>query len=95
MKTESKQPIIQIHGNGYLIYFNENQVDDGYEYDTCEVSNSPIRREIIEAMIASRYTIGAEFAAINNKDSNPTGYAEYQAWRVICKGEATRAMEGL
>lgn len=93
VKTENKQQLVQVHGNGYMVHFNEKEVDGGFEYDQCELSNSPDRREIIESMIASRYSLGAEFAAINNKEIDPQGYEQYQAWRVLCKDMANLAME--
>lgn len=85
MKTENKQQLIQVHGNGYLIYFNEKYIDGEYEYNTCEISNSPTRQDIIESMIASKYTTGAEFAVINNKEDDQKSYDDYQKWRELCK----------
>ena len=36
-------------------------------------------------IIASQYTTGGELATINNKDIDPTSYAEYQAFRQTAK----------
>ena len=43
------------------------------------------RNEIIEAVIRSDMTVGDEFAKINNKDTDPVGYAAYQDFRVLAK----------
>jgi hypothetical protein len=39
----------------------------------------------VEAIIATRYTTGAELAAINNQADKPETYAEYQAFRTLAK----------
>jgi hypothetical protein len=46
------------------------------------------RNQIIEAVIATEYTTGAEFAAINNRDVAPDAYAAYQAFRATAKALA-------
>lgn len=43
------------------------------------------RSQIIEAIINSMYSIGAEIATINNKDTKPDEYASYQAFRAQAK----------
>ena len=49
----------------------------------CSVFDS--RSQIIEKIIGSVHTAGAEVALINNKDINPEAYATYQAFREQAK----------
>lgn len=43
------------------------------------------RASLIEALMAKKYTPGAEIALTNDKDIKPEEYAEYQAYRAECK----------
>lgn len=43
------------------------------------------RSHLIERLKARKYSPGAEIDLINDKDSQPTEYAEYQAYRAECK----------
>jgi hypothetical protein len=43
------------------------------------------RSQLIEKIIGSVYSPAAEIATINNKDSKPDEYAEYQAFRIKAK----------
>lgn len=43
------------------------------------------RSQLIAKIIGSVYSITAEFATINNKDSKPQEYADYQAFRALAK----------
>jgi hypothetical protein len=49
----------------------------------CNVKDS--RDVLIEKIIGSVHTAGAEIALINNKDTAPEAYAEYQAFRAKAK----------
>ena len=49
----------------------------------CEINDG--RNALIEKIIGSVYTTGAELAVINNKDIDPAAYAEYQDFRVQAK----------
>ncbi len=89
----SKQQLVNIHGPGFQIYFDEVQIGDKYEYYQCEVTNSPTRQEVIESMIASRYSFGAEFAAINNLLLDPDGYNQYQQFRALVKEIADEVLK--
>jgi hypothetical protein len=51
------------------------------------------RNTLIENIIASIHTQGAEFALINNKDTKPDSYAEYQAFRNLAKQLADNWLE--
>lgn len=52
----------------------------------CSVFDS--RDILIEKIIGSIHTAGAEVALINNKDDKPEAYAEYQALRTEAKALA-------
>jgi len=43
------------------------------------------RASLIEKIIGSVHTPGAEIALINNKDINPSAYSAYQAFRDLAK----------
>jgi predicted Mrr-cat superfamily restriction endonuclease len=49
----------------------------------CHVKDT--RDTLIEKIIGSVHTAGAEIALINNKDVNPEAYAQYQAFRAEAK----------
>lgn len=49
------------------------------------VDSSAGRSAIIEAIIASVFSTGAEIAIINNQSSDAAGYAAYQAFRAQAK----------
>ena len=52
----------------------------------CRVSD--VRNILIEKIMATAYTTGAELAAINNADDDPEEYAAYQAFRAQAKALA-------
>ena len=52
----------------------------------CHVKDS--RDVLIEKIIGSVHTAGAEIALINNKDVDPQAYADYQAFRAEAKALA-------
>lgn len=52
----------------------------------CHIKDS--RSALIEKIIGSVHTPGAEIALINNKDTDPDAYAEYQAFRAKAKALA-------
>jgi hypothetical protein len=52
----------------------------------CNIVDS--RSALIEKIIGSVYSPAAEIATINNKDTKPQAYAEYQAFRVQAKALA-------
>ena len=43
------------------------------------------RSEIIESIISEVYTTGREFAVINNKETDPVEYQQYQSFRAKAK----------
>ena len=45
------------------------------------------RDGFIEREIAKKYTIGAEIALTNDRESKPEEYAAYQEYRIACKAK--------
>lgn len=86
---------IDIYGTLVRIHWNEQVIQvpnqlrtgtrDEYQYNEAVINVGDSRNVIIEKIIASSYTTGGEFAVINNKDTDPTSYAEYQAFRTTAK----------
>lgn len=52
----------------------------------CGVNDN--RSALIEKIISSVYSVGAEIATINNAESDSESYAEYQAFRMQAKALA-------
>lgn len=84
----------QVIGDTLRIHFDHQIIEregiDGnpeiqheYEEAVCKITDT--RSAIIEKIIGEKYSPGAEFATINNKDSDPEEYAEYQAHRTLAK----------
>jgi predicted Mrr-cat superfamily restriction endonuclease len=95
MKTyASTQPeSYQVLGNTLRIHWDAKEITresmDGPQTQweaneaVCDINDG--RNALIEKIIGSVYSTGAELAAINNKDSKPDDYAEYQALRIKAK----------
>lgn len=64
-----------------------------WECDQVKVSGQPTKAEIIEAIMLTRYSTGAEIACINNKEDKPNEYAEYQEFRATAKYIAQEALK--
>lgn len=94
--TEQQTSPFEIIGQKLRIHHSEEQVvkqDDAgetisYNYITAVCSITDNRDAIIESIIRSKYTIGQEFALINNKDEKPTEYQDYQNFRQLSKNFA-------
>lgn len=86
--TDSQGLFVRIRWNEQVVQF-PNQQHDGfinqYSYDEAVITQGDSRSVIIEMIIGSQYTTGGELAVINNKDTDPTSYAEYQAFRQTAK----------
>jgi len=80
--------LIRIRWNEQIIQV-PNQLHTGmqdeYQYNEATIDVGDSRSVIIERIIGSSYTTGGEFAVINNKEIDPTSYAEYQAFRLTAK----------
>lgn len=95
MKSYSKeQPeVYDVSGTELRINFNMNQIEVNgleepeivWEFDQVLCNHKDNRSSIIEKIIASKYTVGAELATINNQANDPDAYAAYQAFRVLAK----------
>lgn len=92
--TANEYPGLVLYLQGaMLISFNPEQItkegmngtETMYQYDQVKVAVSSSRDQIIEAIMASRYTVGAELACINNKDAKPEDYEAYMAFRIQAK----------
>ena len=103
MKAQYKDrpPVSEKLQGGTIINFSIEQksretttgTETYFECDQVKVSGIPTKAEIIEAVMGSKYSIGAEFACINNKIEKPEEYAAYQAFRVFAKGLANSLIE--
>lgn len=59
-----------------------------YEYYAATVPVDATRSMIIEAIIGSKMTAGAEVAIINNQTTRPEDYESYQEFRTMAKSLA-------
>jgi hypothetical protein len=93
-QTDNKLPTYQEFGEKLHINFDEQEIivknmDDtervAYEYTTAVSLTTASRAQLISDIINSKYSVGAEFAAINNAVDNPEEYATYQAFRAQAK----------
>jgi hypothetical protein len=79
----------QVSGEELRIHWNEISYEkDGqllFEADeaVCHIKDN--RNLLIEKIISAVYSPSAEIATINNKDTKPEQYAEYQAFRAQAK----------
>lgn len=86
--TDSQGLYIRIRWNEQIVQFPNQRHDgfiDQYSYDEAIIEQGNSRSVIIERIIGSQYTTGGELAVINNKDTDPTSYAAYQAFRQTAK----------
>ncbi len=91
MKTYSneKPNVYDISGQEFRIHFDIQEIttEEGTQWQAeealCHINDT--RNQIIEKIIATRYSVGAELAAINNQTTDPDAYAAYQAFRVLAK----------
>jgi hypothetical protein len=99
MKVSSSTPlpVYQVLGNKLLIHWNEqiverpnmdNEATQNYEYDEARVFTYDTRDQLISKIINSVYSVADEIATINNKDTKPQEYADYQAFRAQAKALA-------
>lgn len=83
----------EVIGDKLRIHFDETEVvredETTYNYTTAITRKNAGRNEVIEAIIASKYSIGAEIATINNREEKPQEYSEYQDFRAFAKNLAT------
>lgn len=84
MKTQSKEkmPTYQVSGKHLNIFWNEKEVDDGYEYNYCTVLKSMNYSSIVVAIIRSEYSVDDEFSCIND---GGTRHSEFLSFREQAK----------
>jgi propanediol dehydratase small subunit len=64
---------------------NSEDIRAGFEYLQAKVELNATRSGIIEAIIATKYSAGAEIALTNDKDTKQDDYKAYQEFRVLAK----------
>lgn len=89
--SQDKLPIYQVIGNTLRVHWDfttEQSVSEFTSPTTVHVCNEAVchilddRATLIEKIIGSKYTTGAEIAAINNGGDD---YKEYQTFRKLAK----------
>jgi hypothetical protein len=98
-QASTPQNTYQPSGGILQIYWDEQEkhreTDEGtetyYQYRICTVPVTSNRGQIIEAIMATEYTTGAEFAAINNGGED---YQVYLAFRATAKALADGWLDG-
>jgi hypothetical protein len=91
--SDTKPDVYQVIGNLLHIHWNIEEVSapsingprTQWSADEAIVSVAASRSQIIEAIIGSVFSTGAEIAIINNQSADPSAYAEYQAFRAQAK----------
>ena len=94
--SDTQPDVYQVIGDFLHIYWNIEQVAAPFmgeprtqwSADEAVVNKAANRAQIIEAIIGSMFTTGAEIAIINNQSADPSAYAEYQAFRAQAKSLA-------
>ena len=67
---------------------------DKVKYQIHEASGTlkEYRASLVETETGKRYTIGAQLDLINDKESEPTEHAKYQAYRAECEAKVDAEM---
>ena len=86
-----------------IINFNIEEVDvedemtgsthKEYQYEQVKVDVNANKHEIIEAIMASRYSIGAEIALLKDKDNKKEEYDVMEDFRAFAKELASRVVD--
>lgn len=92
--SDTQPQTYQVIGSNLLIHWDAQEVaapsigDEQkmqWSAEEAVVASSANRAQIIEAIIASKYSTGAEIAAINNQTADPDAYSAYQSFRAQAK----------
>jgi hypothetical protein len=91
--SDIQPDVYQVIGDFLHIHWNIEQVAapsmgeprTQWSADEAVVNKAANRSQIIEAIIGSVFTTGAEIAVINNQTSDPATYVAYQEFRVQAK----------
>ena len=95
--SDARPDVYVVSGNNLRIHWDIKEVklpnmDDEprtqWEAEEALCSIFDQRATLIEKIIGSVMDTGAEIAAINNRDTEPDEYAEYQAFRMLAKSLA-------
>jgi len=100
VKSDTIPEEVQFLQGGKIISFDVKEVEIkdevrdevrvGYEYVSVKVPVDATRADIIEAIIGTKYSAGAEIALTNDRESKSEEYAEYQEFRALAKEIASR-----
>jgi hypothetical protein len=96
MKVSAGRPIDVYEPSGSELRIHWNIIEktreesDGttttyWEADEALCDVAADRATLIETIIGAEYSMGREFAAINNREDDPEAYAAYQAFRAQAK----------
>lgn len=85
-KIEALGPIVRIHLNELV----ETKDQTGtpftqFIYDTITADVKSNRAELIQAIIADKYSVADEIALLHNQTTKPIEYVAYQDYRVLAK----------
>lgn len=93
-QSDNQLPTYQTFGEKLHINFDEQQIvvrdmegneRFAYQYTTSATLCAATRGQLISDIIRSKYTIDEEFAAINNAQTDPQEYNDYQTFRAQAK----------
>lgn len=92
MKTRSKEkmPTYQVSGKDLNVFWNEQEIEDGYEYDYCVTNPSFNYPALVVDIIRSKYTINDEFSAVNDGGEK---HQEFLNFRIVAKNLAKEWIE--
>lgn len=97
VQSQTELPVYQVSGDEVRIHWNSTQKTrtnlDGetttyWEANEALCSIFDNRHILIEKIIGSVYSPAAEIATINNQQSKPEEYQQYQDFRVLAKSLA-------
>jgi len=98
VKSDTRPEEVQLLQGRKLINFDIKEVEikdenseearTGFEYLQAKVELNATRGDIIEAIIATKYSVGAEIALTNDKDTKADEYKAYQEFRALAKSLA-------
>ena len=98
VKSDTRPEAVELLQESKLINFDIKEVEItdtestdiriGFKYQQVKVGINDTRGTIVEAIIATRYSAGAEIALTNDKESKAVEYAEYQDFRLLAKSLA-------
>ena len=91
--SDTQPDVYQVIGDALHIHWNIEEVSapsmgeprTQWSANEAVVSVAANRSQIIEAIIGSVFSTGAELAIINNQSADPAVYASYQSFRAQAK----------